>query len=469
MKQRLIWILCSAFLLCCALGGCGEAALLDPKAPVTLTFWHVYGSQADSPMNELVDRFNATVGRERGVLVNVTSVSNSSAIHDALVAAAHGEPGAGELPDLFTCYPKTALAMGTELLLDWNDAVPAESREACVPAFLAEGQVNGAQLIYPIAKSSEVLFVNNTILSRFSAATGITLAELSTWEGVFMAARAYAEWTDALTPQTEGDAKAFLMLDDPFHFMQIAAAARGETLFDGEAIRFSSPAFEDAWAMLAQSATEGGLCLYGDYATTAMMTGDIVCGLESTASILYYKDAVTYPDNTHEPLELVALPFPAFAGKEKTVMQRGVGLGAVRTTQTAAAAAAVFLEWITETETNLEFVTAGGYLPVRREAFEALLNGAHGTLGRAGDRRPDGLPCRAGCARSKGRAGGERERGGGRRCLCAFCGKHHNAFRGGTGRVRPVSQGPYRARDRGNAVSFHQHHQNAQPPHLCQA
>lgn len=120
--------------------------------------------------------------------------------------------------------------------------------------------------------------------------------------------------------------------------------------------------------------------MYGDYATTAMMTGDIVCGLESTASILYYKDAVTYPDNTHEPLELVALPFPAFAGKEKTVMQRGVGLGAVRTTQTAAAAAAVFLEWITETETNLEFVTAGGYLPVRREAFEALLNGAHGTL-----------------------------------------------------------------------------------------
>lgn len=167
MKQRLIWILCSAFLLCCALGGCGEAALLDPKAPVTLTFWHVYGGQADSPMNELVDRFNATVGRERGVLVNVTSVSNSSAIHDALVAAAHGEPGAGELPDLFTCYPKTALAMGTELLLDWNDAVPAESREACVPAFLAEGQVNGAQLIYPIAKSSEVLFVNNTIFPAF--------------------------------------------------------------------------------------------------------------------------------------------------------------------------------------------------------------------------------------------------------------------------------------------------------------
>ena len=28
----------------------------------------------------------------------------------------------------------------------------------------------------------------------------------------------------------------------------------------------------------------------------------------------------------------------------------------------------------------MEFVTAGGYLPVRREAFEALLNGAHGTL-----------------------------------------------------------------------------------------
>ena len=123
MKRKVIPILLLLFLLLSVLlTACeGRQALLDPKDPVTMTMWHVYGSQTESPMNEMVEQFNSTVGEEQGIRINVTSASNSTAIHDALVAAAKGEPGAGELPDLFVCYPKTAIAMGADLLLDWND------------------------------------------------------------------------------------------------------------------------------------------------------------------------------------------------------------------------------------------------------------------------------------------------------------------------------------------------------------
>ena len=57
-----------------ALAGCGGSkTLLSPKDPTMLSIWHVYGEQADSPMNRLLTEFNDTVGREKGILLNVTN------------------------------------------------------------------------------------------------------------------------------------------------------------------------------------------------------------------------------------------------------------------------------------------------------------------------------------------------------------------------------------------------------------
>ncbi|MBR3881377.1 MAG: hypothetical protein IKJ34_07285 [Mailhella sp.] len=78
-----------AVLLALPLAGCRDG-LLDPDEPVRLSFWHVYGAQSDSPMNRLVERFNLTEGKKRGIIVNVTSLSNTVAIHFPLVAAAKG-------------------------------------------------------------------------------------------------------------------------------------------------------------------------------------------------------------------------------------------------------------------------------------------------------------------------------------------------------------------------------------------
>ena len=85
MKKRLL----SLLLLCTlvfALSGCGEKTLLNKKKPVSLSFWHVYGEQAGSPMDLLVQEFNRTVGQERGVQVKVTGMSSAAADAESAIA-----------------------------------------------------------------------------------------------------------------------------------------------------------------------------------------------------------------------------------------------------------------------------------------------------------------------------------------------------------------------------------------------
>ena len=92
MKKRLL----SLLLLCTlvfALSGCGEKTLLNKKKPVSLSFWHVYGEQAGSPMDLLVQEFNRTVGQERGVQMKVTGMSSASQIGGYLKEAQSGGKG----------------------------------------------------------------------------------------------------------------------------------------------------------------------------------------------------------------------------------------------------------------------------------------------------------------------------------------------------------------------------------------
>lgn len=70
----------------------------------TVTIWHVYGGEVTSPLNVLVEEFNRIVGQEQGIRVRVDSVSNTNTIHESVLAAAYGDPGASELPDLFISY-----------------------------------------------------------------------------------------------------------------------------------------------------------------------------------------------------------------------------------------------------------------------------------------------------------------------------------------------------------------------------
>ena len=341
--------------------------------PTTITVWHIYGGQADSPLNDLIEQFNQTVGKEQKINVQVTSVSNTNTIHELVLSAANEEPGASELPDLFVSYPKTVMALPDDsILLDYRDYFTEDELSAFLPAFLEEGTVHDRLVVLPVAKSTEIMFINKTTFDRFAQATGVTIEDLDTWEGLFQAAETYAAWTDAQTPDVPGDAKSMFVHDYYFNYFQVGAESLGEDFFQGDKLAFGST-FERAWEPLARAALRGGVWLKGGYATESIRTGDSIVSVASSASILYYSDVVTYPDNTSEDITIISRPCPVFEDGEKLVMQRGAGFCTVRSTPEREQAAVTFLKWLTEPEHNVEFVTRTGYMPVTKTAFEQEL------------------------------------------------------------------------------------------------
>ena len=286
---------------------------------------------------------------------------------------ANGEPGAPELPDLFVSYPKTVMALPDDsILVDYRDYFSEEELSAFLPAFVEEGTVNDRLVVLPVAKSTEIMYINQTIFDRFSQATGVTIENLDTWEGLFQAAETYAAWTDAQTPDIPGDAKSMFVHDYYFNYFQVGAESLGEDFFQGDELAFG-PAFQTAWEPLARAALQGGVWLKGGYATEPIRTGDSIVSVASSASILYYSDVVTYPDNTSEEITIISRPCPVFENGEKLVMQRGAGFCTVRSTPEREWAAVTFLKWLTEPEHNVEFVTQTGYMPVTWAAFENQL------------------------------------------------------------------------------------------------
>lgn len=362
MKRFLTILLCLALLLSAA--GCKAAR---EEQPITLTIWHVYGGQTDSPLNDLIEEFNRTVGKEQNIAVQVTSVTNTNTIHEGVLAAANDDPGASELPDMFISYPKTVLAMpDEEVLVDYRDYFSEEELSAFLPAFIEEGTIHDRLAILPVAKSTEVLFVNKTLFDRFAAETGVTLEDLDTWEGLYQTAALYAQWSGG---------KTFFVHDYHFNYLQVGVESLGGSFFDEDGISFS-PAFSKVWEPYAEAALQGGVWLYGGYATEPLRTGDAVASVASSASVLYYSDIVTYSDNTSEEIEFIARPCPVFEDGEKLVMQRGAGICTVKSTPEREEAAMVFLKWLTAPEQNVELVTRLGYMPVTQEAFDTYLPGA---------------------------------------------------------------------------------------------
>ena len=366
-KLHTLSALALAAVLTLCLAACGE----KKTEPTTVTLWHVYGGEGTSPLNALVDEFNRTVGQEQGIRVRVDSVSNTNVIHESVLAAAYDDPGASELPDLFISYPKTVLALPDEnILVDYHDYFSDEELDAFLPEFLKEGTVNGRLAVLPIAKSTEILYVNKTAFDRFAAATGASIDDLSTWEGLYALAERYKDWSNG---------KCFFVHDYHFNYFQVGVESLGEDFFSKSGLAFG-PKFAYAWEPYAKAALTGGLWLGSGYATEPLRTGDAIASVASSASVLYYSDVVTYPDNSTEQVEIISLPCPTFEDGEKLVMQRGAGVCTVKSTPECEKACMTFLKWLTEPKRNVDFVTELGYMPVTKAGFDEYLPDAIKTL-----------------------------------------------------------------------------------------
>lgn len=362
MKRNVALALTATIAIMMLLSSCSRS---NQKDPITLTMWHVYGEQADSPMNQLIDEFNSTVGKDNGIIIDVTLMSNTSQIGEKLLNAQGNNAGAEKMPDLFFCHNSNAEELSADKLLNWEEYFTEDQLKDYIPEFLEDGMVDGKLTVFPVSKSTHMLFLSGTQFDRFSTATGITYENLSTWNGFFATAEEYYKWSGG---------KPFCALDYLLRAVELNAMEKGGSDFytDEGWYDFSNEALQSSYLEFADAIAKGHIVVSDLYSNTQVMTGEVMSGLGSSAAILYYNDTVTFPDNTSEPMNLQVLPMPEAEGRELLVTQAGVGLCATKTTEQKVQAAVVFAKWLTESERNLEFCVNTGYMPVTRQAFDKI-------------------------------------------------------------------------------------------------
>lgn len=149
----------------------------------------------------------------------MTNLSSASKIGGFLKEAQKGGRDAPEMPDLFTCHISDATALGSDNLVDWNARFTAEELSNFVPGFLADGMTeDGTLLLFPISKSTQLLMCNGSGFARFSQATGVSYADLSTWESFYDAAGKFYDWSGG---------EAFCALDYPIRSVELNALEHG--------------------------------------------------------------------------------------------------------------------------------------------------------------------------------------------------------------------------------------------------
>lgn len=238
-----ITALASAAALTLSLAACGGSAVSGPKntaptnaKPVSITVWTYYNGDQLETFSKLVDEFNATVGKEQNITVEASSQGSVNDLETNVLAAAEGKVGAAEMPNIFSAYADTCYAVDQMgLVADLSGYLTDEEKAAFPESYLTEGDFDdsGTIKIFPVAKSTELLFLNDTDWQAFAAATGAKYEDLSTMEGLVATAGKYYDWTDART-EAPDDGKALFGRDAMANYMLIGAKELGSTLFTVE-------------------------------------------------------------------------------------------------------------------------------------------------------------------------------------------------------------------------------------------
>lgn len=121
-------------------------------------------------------------------------------------------------------------------------------------------------------------------------------------------------------------------LDDFYNYYLTSMASLGDPLIKDGKPDLASSNFKRIFRAAAEPAIAYGLGIEKGYAADAWKTADLISNVGSTAAILYMRDYVTNPDNTRETIVTNYYPCPVFSGGKVTLLQRGVGLFAIKST-----------------------------------------------------------------------------------------------------------------------------------------
>lgn len=377
MKKQIKSLLCGlcAAALALGCGGCSGSAGSEVPAKVTdITVWTYYNGDQLESFNSLVNQFNETVGAQKGIKVSTESQGSVNDLETSVMDSAEGKVGAAAMPNIFSAYADTAYALDQMgMVVDLAPYLTEEEKAQFVEGYLSEGDFgeDDSIKIFPVAKATELLFLNDTDWQAFADATDVRYEDLATMEGLTAAAEKYYNWTDAQTAAPD-DGKALFGRDAMANYMLLGAQQLGDTIFavkDGRmTVNFERDVARRLWDNYYVPFVRGWFAATGRFRSDDIKTGNVLAYVGSSSSATFFPTRVTNDANQSHEISLKTLPAPQFEGGEAVAVQQGAGMVVTAAKEEEIKASVEFLKWFVRAENNIAFSVGSGYLPVTRKA-----------------------------------------------------------------------------------------------------
>ena len=357
--------------------GQGEHGYRRTEDNIELNIWSYYSALQQEVFLKMVDEFNLGRGKDLNITVHVTNPGSMVDLESSLLSLTDKNFSQESYPDMAFVYRDTAQALDKKgYLVDIKPYFSDEELDAFVPEFLEEGELGvkseGIKIL-PIAKSTELFFVNSTDWQKFSDATGCSLSDMTTRDGLLDVAKKYYDYTDSMTI-IPGDGKAFFGQQGFANYFLIGAKQMGVDLIkqdaDGKTVfNFPKDVMRKLWNYFYVPYIYGYFSSSGRFRSDDVRTGDIICFTATSVSYTYFPKEVILSDEEHYPIDNIVLPCPEIVKGQNIVVQQGAGISVIKGEEAKIKASMEFLRWITSKDVNSKFAISAEYLPVRKDAL----------------------------------------------------------------------------------------------------
>lgn len=346
--------------------------------PVKLVFWHYYNDNQKARLDELIQEYNETEGKEEGIVVEAFCQGSVNELSEKIMLILNQTTNEVDKADMFLSYRDVTsdiLTSDAKKLVDYQTYFTDEELAYYNESYLKEGYFDGALYILPVAKSTELLMMNETRLQEFlEANTDYDREDLSTWEGLERLAQGYYEWTDAMTPEAANDGKALIGMDVLPNYFITQNHAMGSTVYHYDAqgnviFDLRREVIDVLFDQYYIPYTKGYYGAYGRYRSDDLRQSLLVGYIGSSSSISYFPKATMGDGEQETQIELGIYRYPHDEDGALVAIQQGAGIVTVASEPEREKACAHFIKWLTQ-KRGVAFASMLSYMPAGRETLE---------------------------------------------------------------------------------------------------
>ena len=335
------------------------------ESPVTIEFWHAMSGTNQEAVDALVNKFNTTIGTEKGITVNAVYQGQYTDLKTKTTAALKS----GSVPAIAQAYPDWVaeyLQSGSVVELNpyiENSEVGIKDFDDIIESYRAENSqyVGGKFYSLPFNKSTEVLYYNKTFFEQND------LTVPTTWEELETVSAKIKELTGTYAFGIDSAENYFITMVQQFGGKY--TNSQGDILFAEDGAKQAIEALE-----LLKRNTDAGYWRIPSadykYMSDPFMNKQLYTYIGSNAGYSFISSA---------DFEVGVAPIPQISAETGAVIQQGtnVVLFNQNKSQEEVYAAYEFAKFLSSYEGNLEFATTTSYLPIRESVIASDAYKAH--------------------------------------------------------------------------------------------